>query len=153
MAQIPRSTRYRALPDAAYDPRVTDLSRPLNPAPGYGNGPFEPATGPTPGTAALAPGAFGGFVNRNTSNQLFFQLTANKSLRALVANPRRCGLEIQNRDATAALVYSFGTDRGFNGLLVAAGGSVLYDFTTPPDTIYLISSANILVAMLEISRR
>ena len=153
MATNPRVTRYRPLPDEAYDPRVTDLSKPLNPVPGYDNGAFAPATGPVPGTSVLAPGAMGGFVNRNVSIQQFFQLKAGVSARALVANVRRCGLQIQNKDATAALVYSLGSDRGYNGFDISAGGSVLYDFTTPPDTLYLISSANILVAVLEVSRR
>ena len=153
MATSPRVTRYRPLPDEAYDPRVTDLSKPLNPVPGYDNGAFAPATGPTHGTSALVPGAMGGFVNRNISIQQYFQLTAGVSYRALGANVRRCGLQIQNRDATAALVYSLGTNRGYNGFLVSAGGSVLYDFTTPPDTLYLISTANILVSVLEVSRR
>ena len=146
-------TRYRALPDAPYDPRVTDLGRPLNPAPGYGNGPFAAPTGADPGASVLAPGANGGFVNRNISNQLYFVLAANVSLRAIARNPYRSGMQIQNNDATATLVYSLGTDRGFNGFQVQPGGVVLYDFTTPPDTLYLISSANIRVAVLEVSRR
>ena len=153
MAQNPRVTRYRPLPDEAYDPRVTDLSKPLNPVPGYDNGAFMAPTGPIPGPAVLAPGALGGYVNRNVSIQQYFQLVAGKSTRALGANIRRCGLQIQNKDATAVLVYSLGTDRGYNGFDVSAGGSVLYDFTTPPDTLYLISTADILVAVLEVSRR
>ena len=153
MAQNPRFTRYRPLPDEAYDPRVTDLSKPLNPVPGYDNGAFAPPTGPVPGASVLAPGAMGGYVNRNVSIQQFIQLTAGKSYRALPANIRRCGLQIQNKDATAELVYSIGTDRGYNGFDIAAGGSVLYDFTTPADALYLISTADILVAILEISRR
>lgn len=150
---ILKPTRFRALPDAAYDPRVTDLSKPLNPAPGYGDGAFAPATGPVPGVAALAPGAMGGYVNRNISAQSFFQLVAGVTTRALSANIRRSGLVIQNKDAAAVLVYSLGNDRGLNGFNVAAGGTVLFDFTTPPDTLYLISAANILVAVLEITRR
>ncbi len=153
MPRILTPARFRNLPDAAYDSRVTDLSKPLNPAPGYGNGAFMPPTGATPGAAALAPGAQGGYFNRNISAQSYFQLTANQSYRALSANVRRSGLVIQNKDASAVLVYSLGTDRGYNGFDVSAGGSVLYDFTTPPDTLYLISSADILVAVLEVSRR
>ncbi len=149
---ILKPARFRALPDAAYDPRVTDLSRPLNPAPGYGDGAFAPPTGPVPGAAALAPGVMGGFINRNISAQTVFQLVGNVSTRALMSNVRRSGLIIQNKDATATLVYSLGNDRKFNGFDISPGGTVLFDFTTPPDTLYLISTADILVAVLEVSR-
>lgn len=142
-----RTARYHAIPDQAYDPRVTDVDHPLNAPPGYGGG---AAAGAAPLPAAIAGRTY---YNRNVSNQLPVQLVANLSTRILPTNYRRVGLEIQNLDAATPLVYSFGTDRKFRGLVIAAGGAALYDFTTPPDTLYLIASANILVAILEISRQ
>jgi hypothetical protein len=151
MPMIPRPTRYRALPDSAYDSRVTDLSAPLNAPPGAGA--FSPGTGNiAPGDAASVENRRS-YFNRNVTNTLSVQLAANKSLRLLPFNDRRSGLIVQNKDATAGLNYSFSNDLGFAGLLIAAGGSILLDFTTPPDTLYLISTANILVVVVEITRR
>jgi len=143
-----RLGRYRALPDAAYDPRVTDLSGSFNGPPGAG--PFAPG-----GAAAAISGQTSGrrYYNRNITNQLTVQLVANQTLRLLPFNDRRSGLLIQNQDAAAGLNYSLGQDKGFRGVLIAAGGAQLFDFTTPPDTLYLIASANILVAVVEITRR
>jgi hypothetical protein len=154
---IHRPTRYRALPDAPYDPRVTRLDAPLNAPPGAGA--FDPATGnispgavnPVTGLPVSGPGRR--FYNRNVASMNVVQLTANNSIRLLPYNDRRSGLQINNRDATNALVYSFGNDAGFNGIALAAGGMALYDFTTPPDSLYLISAANILIVVLEITRR
>ncbi|MHB8414588.1 MAG: hypothetical protein ACYDDA_03785 [Acidiferrobacteraceae bacterium] len=148
MPVTPRS-RYRALPDAAYDPRVTDVNRPLNVPPGTGG--FGPVAS---GAAALVvPGSGGQFFNRNVTNLVPFQLVANVSVRALAYNPRRSGLIIQNQDAAAPMNYSLGADRKFRGLVIAAGGTVLFDFTTPPDTLYIISGANILAVIAEIARQ
>lgn len=139
MARLRGGTDYQHMPDAAYDPRVTDLTRPLN-------------MGKIAG-ATLAPAANARrYFNKNISNLTPVQLTANVSLRILPYNDRRSGLQINNKDTTQGLVYSFGNDAGFNGIQLAAGGMALYDFTTPPDTLYVISGANILIAVLEIAR-
>ena len=149
-------TRYRPLPDDAYDPRVTQLDAPLNAPPGAGafnpntgnftNGAVNPVTGVPLGQTRR-------YYNRNVSAMNVVQLVAGQSIRFLPYNDRRSGLQINNRDATAVLLYSFGNDAGLNGLAIAAGGMALYDFTTPPDSLYLLSTANILVVVLEISRR
>jgi hypothetical protein len=150
-------TRYRGLPDQAYDPRVTDLRRPFNvPA---GSGPqaayIDPATGQS--SASLAAGASGqpysGWTNKNVTNMIPFLLIAGVSVRALPNNPKRCGLEILNKDAATTINYSFSNDLQLQGLAIGPGGAALYDFTTPPDALYLIAGAtNVQVVVLEISR-
>jgi hypothetical protein len=143
-----QKTRYAPLPDQAYDPRVTDLSKPFNvPA---ATGPqaitsIDPATG-------LAT-TQGGWVNRNVTNTIPFQLTAGVSTRALPYNPKRTGLLIQNDDTVNPLNFSFSNDLKGNGVSIGPGGAVLFDFTTPPDTLYLFcGGANIACLVLEISR-
>ncbi len=143
--RIPRlrgGTDYQHMPDAGYDPRVTDLSHPLN------MGRIAGAGLPGSGSGAAARR----YYNKNVSTLTPVQLTANVSLRILPYNDRRSGLQIVNKDPAAPLNYSFGNDAGVNGLQLAAGGMALYDFTTPPDTLYLLAAADILVAILEISR-
>lgn len=145
-------TRYRALPDAAYDPRLTDLSRPLNAPLGAGvdsSGQFTPGD---PGAVAAAIGSRR-YFNKNVSQMIGVQLVAGVSLRVLPFNDRRSGLQINNLDATAALSYSFGNDLQTLGIQLAAGAMALYDFTTPADTLYLFSTANIFVVVLEVSRK
>ena len=149
-----RPTRYRPIPDNAYDPRITDLSRPLN----SGNPPLIGSGAPgAPIGAGMAPGATGtgpsGWVNRNASNITPFALVAGVSVRALPNNPRRTGLVIQNKDPTSTLQYSLGNDVGILGKNVAPGGADLYDFTTPADAVYLIcAAANNQVVIIEIQR-
>jgi hypothetical protein len=144
-----QDTRYRPLPDQAYDPRVTDLDDPLNvPA---ATGPqallsIDPATGNAMTTK-------GGWFNRNVTQTIPVQLTAGVSLRCLVNNPKRTGCIIQNEDAAATLNYSWGNDIGLFGKSIAPGGADLYDFTTPSDALYLFcATANIRVLVMEISR-
>ena len=148
-----KRTTYKPLPDQAYDPRVTDLSKPLN-VPGttgpQANYPFQ-----DPGTGQIVTnaGAGSGWVNRNVTNSIPFSLIAAQSTRALPVNYKRTGLLIQNLDATATLNFSFANDlQGFGGA-IGAGGSALFDFTTPPDTLYLFcASANIQAMVMEFSR-
>lgn len=122
----------RRLPDASYDVGVTDLSRPLRP----------------PGSLSVVDQ----FRNRNNASTIPFQLQPGISIRALPRNPRRTGLRIQNRDATALIFYSVGNDQGANGFQIAAGGSDLYDFTCPRDEIYLYSAVSASVLILEMTR-
>ena len=150
-----QKTRYTPLPDQAYDPRNTDLSKPFNvPA---ATGPQQIATddagnpviNPTTGLATTQ----GGWINRNVTNTIPFGLIAGVTRRALPSNPKRTGLVIQNLDATNALNFSFSNDLQGNGLQIGAGGSVLFDFTTPPDTLYLFSGgSNLNAIVLEITR-
>jgi len=143
-----QKTRYQALPDQAYDPRITDLSKPFNvPA---ATGPQAIASiDPTTGLATTQ----GGWVNRNVTNTIPVQLTALVSIRILPTNPKRTGVLIQNLDATAVLNFSFSNDLQGNGAQIGAGGSVLLDFTTPPDTLYLFcASANIRALVMEFAR-
>lgn len=159
-----RLTKYRQTPDQAYDPRITNLRRPLNmPAatgPQSGIPYADPATGLATTGAAQAQaagqlaGAIGqGWTNKNVTNLLPVTLVAGVSQRILAYNPKRSGLEIQNQDATATLSYSFSQDLQGSGLQIGPGGAALYDFTTPPDTVYLFcAAANIQVCIIEISR-
>jgi|SRR5271167_4969025 len=144
-------TRYTPLPDQAYDPRVTDLSKPFNvPAATGPQAALE--TDPTTGQPRVRKGG-GGWQNNNVTQTIPVQLTAGVSLRVLVNNPKRTGLVIQNNDAAAAMQYSFGNDIGAFGKSIAAGGADLYDFTTPSDALYIFcATANIRVLVLEISR-
>jgi hypothetical protein len=137
-------TEYRALPDSPYDPRVTDIDSPVRP-PKATDFKLDAAGNPIPGSQD-------NFKNRNKSNTTPIQLVAGQSVRALPANPRRSGLMIVNKDATATLFYSFGNSADVLALEIAPKGSALFDFTTPGDELYLFSSANIQVALLEISR-
>jgi hypothetical protein len=151
-----RLTKYRPVPDQAYDPRITNLARPLNvPA---ATGPqasisyTDPGTGQST-TAGAASGGPAGWQNKNVTNQIPFLLTAGVSTRALAYNAKRNGMIIQNNDASSTLSYSLGQDLQALGLSIGPGGSVLFDFTTPPDTLYLFcGAANIQVTVVEITR-
>lgn len=139
-----QKTRYTPLPDQAYDPRVTDLSKPLN---------VPAATGPQAVDPATGQPIAGNWRNRNVTQTIPVQLVAGVSLRVLVNNQRRTGLVIQNLDAAASLNYSFGNDIAAFGKTIAPGGADLYDFTTPSDALYLFCvAANIRVLVMEISR-
>jgi len=162
-----RYTKYAPVPDQPYDPRVTDLTRPLR-VPGLG----MPASGgyPVGGTAsggtgqpigsadAAAAGAqpvtvVDNFKNRNRTYTLPVLLTAGVPLRILPANFRRTGLIIQNRDPATALFYAFGNAADSNSLSIAAGGTVLLDFTTPRDEVWLLAvGSNLQAVIAEISR-
>lgn len=125
--------RYtRTLPDDPSDARLTDLSRPLS---------------PTRQDFLIDP-----FVNRNLTATTPYVLLANAATRALPRNPRRVGLVIQNKDTTADMFYSFGNNLDGNGLLIAPRSSVLFDFTTPADELYLFSAFNIYTLVMEITR-
>lgn len=129
----------RNLPDSAYDPRITDMRRPLN----------------APKTGDFSPDSF---VNRNITNTTPFQLVGNgPPIRALPRNPRRVGLQINNIDIASNLIYSFGnaittSTGGAIGLTLIPNGMALYDFSTPPDELYLFSTANIYVIVMDITR-
>jgi hypothetical protein len=139
-----QKTVYTPLPDQAYDPRVTDLSKPLN---------VPAATGPLAINPATGAPAAGNWKNRNVTQTIPVQLTTGVSLRVLVNNYRRTGCIIQNRDAAATLQYSWGNDIQASGKSIAPGGADLYDFTTPSDALYLFcASANIAVLIMEFSR-
>jgi hypothetical protein len=150
---VGKPTRYTPLPDQAYDPRVTDLSRPLNmpgktgPQAAYPYAGQSPTDSGSPATAAPS-----GWSNRNVTNTIPFTLVAGQTTRALPVNYKRTGLLIQNLDATATLNFSFANDLQNFGAAVQPGGSVLLDFTTAPDTLYLFSLANIQVLVMEFSR-
>lgn len=121
------------LPDSASDVRLTDLNRPLKP----------------PAFAAQ----LDNFKNRNLTSTIPVQLVANQTVRILPRNYRRTGLLIQNVDTAADIRYSFGNDLQGAGLLLTANGSAaLFDFTTPPDEVYLFSTANASVIVLEMTR-
>lgn len=129
----------QTLPDASYDSRVTDMSRPLMP-------PNARNTGPNGQPIDT-------FRNRTISATTPFSIIANApSVRALPYNPRRVGLQIQNLDSTNILRYSLGNDLNVSGLYVVALGTVLYDFTTPPDELWLASTTNIQCIVLEMTR-
>jgi hypothetical protein len=152
-------TRYRALPDSAYDPRVTSLKRPFN-APGstgpQSGIPYSTANGSTTtgGMQAGIPGSSVlGFMNKNVTNMLPFGLVVGVSVRALANNAKRSGLIIQNKDPTNTLNYSLGNDLQALGAAIGPGGAVLFDFTTPPDALYLYSAtANLQAVVVELSR-
>lgn len=123
--------------DSPYDVRVTDYSKPLAPR-------------------RTNPQAADGFANRNVSNTTPFVLVGNAPpVRALPRNDRRVGILIQNLDPTTDLRYSFGngmSENGTGGLLCVPRGSILLDFTTPPDELYLFSTANITVMVMDVTR-
>jgi hypothetical protein len=139
-----RLTVYTALPDQAYDPRVTDLDNPVRP-PKATDFKFDTAGNPIPGSQDT-------FRNRNRSNTTPIQLTLNQSTRVLPANPRRTGLFIQNKDPVTTLNFSFGNDASALSPGIAPGGSALFYFTTPGDELYLFATASIQAAIIEISR-
>jgi hypothetical protein len=150
-------TRYRPLPDSGYDPRVTDLSRPLN-IPGstgpQSSIPYSTNNGAT-STGGVQAGisSLMGWANKNVTNMIPFGLVAGVSVRALAGNYKRSGLVIENKDPTNTLNYSLGNDLQALGASIGPGGSVLYDFTTPPDAVYLYSgTANLQAVVIEISR-
>jgi len=154
-----RYTRARPLPDQSYDPRVTDLSRPFN-VPGVtgpqSSIPYSTSNGVTT-TGAIQQGVTGasilGWVNKNVTNMLPFALVVGQSIRALPNNYKRSGLVIENKDPTNTLNYSLGNDLQALGAAIGPGGSVLFDFTTPPDALYLYSgTANLQAVVIEISR-
>ena len=130
---LPR-TRYQILPDQPYDPRITDLSRPLRP--------------PTPKTA----GGLDTFRNRTITNTTPIQLTANVGVRALPKNERRTGLLIQNRDAAANLFVGFGNSADSTSVSVPPGGFMLFDFTCPAGEVYLFAIANVQAVLVDMSR-
>jgi len=165
-----KKTSYKPLPDQAYDPRITDLSKPLN-VPGLtgpqASIPYTDASGNVtsgadmvagipPGTPQNSPlrGGASGWINRNVTNTIPFQLTAGQTTRALPNNYKRTGVIIQNLDATATLNYSWANDLQGFGAQIPPGGSVLLDFTTPPDVLYLFVGglANIQALVIEFSR-
>jgi hypothetical protein len=124
----------RNLPDNPSDPRVTSLRDAFN-APKKGD--FSPDA----------------FVNRNVTNTTPFQLVGGApAIRALPRNPRRVGLQINNIDAGGNLVYSFGNAIGPIGLTLIPNGMALYDFSTPPDELYLFSTVNLYVVVMDITR-
>jgi hypothetical protein len=136
-------TRFRTQPDQAYDPRITELGvRPFN-APGSGTGPGS-SGGIITGTDALGAPIIqrtGQWVNRNVSNTTPILLPAlmTSSVRQLPANPLRTGLLIQNKDAANTITVSFGNDTQGLGLNIAPGVTMLLDFTTPGDSVYLFN--------------
>lgn len=135
-----RLTRYVALPDQSYDPRVTDMSKPLRPPKGTLN----------PDTGEIVKDQY---RNRNVSNTTPIQLVGNAaSIRVLPNNPRRTGLLIQNKDATNVLYYGFGQAADINSLSLAAGGVLLLDFTTPNSEVWFFATANIQTVVTDISR-
>jgi hypothetical protein len=117
---------------------------------------IDPDTGLTTSGSAINPQggpSSGGWMNRNVTNQIPFQLVAGVTIRALPYNIKRTGLLIQNQDAAAPMNYSLAQDLQGNGLIIPAGGDVLLDFTTPPDTLYIFcGTANIRVIVAEFSR-
>jgi hypothetical protein len=145
-------TRYRALPDQAYDPRVTDMEHPFNVP--SSTGPMTTTTDPKTGNPVQA----GGWVNRNVTNTIPIRLpgvvagVSSGTLRVLPNNPRRTGLLIQNIDAVNALNFSFANDLQGNGALIGAGGAILLDFTTAPDALYLFSAVPLSAIVIEFTR-
>jgi hypothetical protein len=127
-----RPQRYHKLPDNPASDKVTDIGRPIYP----------------PSMAVQ----LDGFTNRNLTTTLSTQLTGGESLRLLPRNLRRCGLQIQNLDATGFLHYSFGNDLGENGFSLGPNGMALYDFTTPPDELYLFSTVNLRCVVMDVTR-
>jgi hypothetical protein len=131
-----RDTRYRSLPDQAYDPRVTSLEFPLRP--------------PVPKNAD---GTLDNFRNRNLRNTTPIQLVGGAaSVRVLPANPRRTGLIIQNKDTAATLFVGYGIQADLNAFQIPPGGSILEDFTCPAGEVYLFSTANIQAVLIDTTR-
>jgi len=151
-------TRFRAQPDQAYDARITDLGvRPFN-APGSNTGPGSGA-GIVTGTDALGAPIIqrtGQWVNRNVSNTtpLLLAATMAASVRVLPANPQRTGLLINNKDPTVTIQVSFGNDAGILGISVGPGVTILLDFTTPGDSVYVFNgnAATVQAVVTEIVR-
>jgi len=132
-----RWTKPTPLPDSPYDPRITDLSNPLRPPRGR-----------------LPSGQVDTWENRNVANTTPIQVPQNQSIRVLPANKRRSGIVIQNKDPTNTLFYAFGNDASANSISIGPSGKDLYDFTTPPDELYLFcTGASIQATVMEISRR
>ena len=137
-----KRTFFRQLPDQGYDARLTDLDAPLRP-PGRVAGEPLPTTG----------GSIDNYRNKNIANTTPIQLVGNApSVRVLPNNPRRTGLLIQNKDATAALLVGFGVAADINSLSIAAGGYILLDFTCPNSEVYAFSTANIQAVFIDMTR-
>jgi hypothetical protein len=170
-----RLTVYTALPDQSYDPRVTDLTRPLR-VPGTGiGGPDSgpngyPIHGTTDATTAIQSSTGGlasasdvagaqavvildNFKNRNETKTYPIQLVANQPIRITPGNLRRTGIVIQNKDPAAALFFAFGNAVTTDALSLVAGGMIGFDFTTPPEDLWLLSASNIQVAIMEMTRK
>lgn len=130
-----RYTRYTALPDQAYDPRVTNMGRPVHP--------------PSPRTVS---GALDKFVNRTITNTSPIQLVANVAQRVLPNNRRRVGLLIQNKDTTNDLFIGFGNGADANSLSVPARGFILLDFACPSGEVYAFATANIQAIFVDMTR-
>jgi hypothetical protein len=137
MAQRGRFNPNRlVMPDSPYALGVTDFGKPFIPK----------------RSGAGAPGTPDGFKNRIITNTTPAQLVGGVSLRLLARNTARKGIMIQNIDAAAVVRYSFGNDMGANGLQIAAGAAHLYDFVCPPDELYVFSTANAFMIVVEMSQ-
>ena len=131
-----RFAPYRPLPDQPYDARLTDLNNPLRP--------------PRGAPAKAQPDTF---RNRTIANSTPITLVGNAaSIRVLPANFRRVGLLIQNRDTTSALFIGFGVVADANSFSVAAGQSILLDFTCPRSEIYAFATSNLLSVFVDMTR-
>lgn len=130
-----RLTRYVALPDQAYDPRLTDLSNPVRPP-----------------SARSGTGALDKFVNRTITNTAPIQLVANAGQRVLPNNRRRVGLLIQNKDTTNDLFIGFGNAADANSLSIPARGFILLDFACPASEVYAFATANIQAVFVDMTR-
>lgn len=128
-------TSYRATPDQPYDPRVTDLSRPLIP--------------PKPTNDQ---GGIDNYRNRNQRGTIPVQLVANVAQRILPNNLRRTGLIIQNKDTVASVFVGWGNSADSNAFALPAGAVVLEDFCCPASEVYLFATANVQAVVVETTR-
>lgn len=126
------NSRMRTLVPQSYSPSVTNIDEAFR----------APRVKQKPGE----------LTKRVKVNPVAFTLVANTPFQSLNENPRRRGLIIQNFDGSATLFYSFGVVVDFNsGLRLSPGSIALFDFVTPTDAVWVMSTANIQGATAEMS--
>ena len=131
---FPNKQRMQTLPPSSYAPSVTRLDE------GVFRGPQ------TVNQIASAP------LTRASPST--FLLTTTPQI-VLAANPLRVGLQMQNVDPTNPGFYMFNIQPALStAFTISAGGSVLYDFSTPTDVVwgFTTAAAGVQLVIVEMSK-
>ncbi len=76
------------------------------------------------------------------STPIPFRLVAGQPFNVSAANDDRIGLILQNRDAAATLYYSFGGQADLTTGALSVGQTLLLDFITPTDALWVYAAAD-----------
>lgn len=115
---------FTTLIPQAYDPAFTNFKRRLNPQNPDGSAPVR--DGPI------------------RTTPIPFAVEANAPAKVIASQDAfRKGLLIKNLDATELLYVGIGSLADTNGLAVNPGGTILFDFICPTDTISVFATANV----------